>query len=174
MCKNEGKPHCSSVVSASFFSSFSALVFFFPFFLAGLSAGSCSVCREIEIVSLVSQFHACTWEMLPDLNGGELVTLAALEALVDGGHGVGRLLPEVQKCGLKCERPHACWCGSAFTSWRAREPPGPVPGRWLGRETGGCSDWPPAGPLSGKRRSWACRSSFWWFGPEPEPDIETK
>ena len=37
----------------------------------------------------------------PDyLEGGELVGDVALEVLVDGGHGVGRLLPELEQGGL--------------------------------------------------------------------------
>lgn len=32
---------------------------------------------------------------------GHLIQMATLKALMDGGHGVGRLLPEVQECGLK-------------------------------------------------------------------------
>lgn len=39
--------------------------------------------------------------MLSDLKCGELIMLTALEALVNGCHGVGSLLPKVHKCGLK-------------------------------------------------------------------------
>lgn len=40
-------------------------------------------------------------KVLPDLRRGQLVMLTALEALVNGCHGVGCLLPEVQKCRLQ-------------------------------------------------------------------------
>lgn len=49
-----------------------------------------------------------------------------------------------------------------------------LPGRWLKRETGGCSGWPPAGPLSGRRHSSACQSRFWWNAPELEPEVQKK
>lgn len=39
--------------------------------------------------------------MLSDLESGKLIMLTALEALVNGCHHVGRLLPEVQECRLK-------------------------------------------------------------------------
>ena len=39
------------------------------------------------------------------LEGGELVGDVALEVLVDGRHGVGRLLPELEQGGLRWAGP---------------------------------------------------------------------
>lgn len=47
-----------------------------------------------------------------------------------------------------------------------------LPGTWLKRGTGGCSGWPPAGPLSGRRHSSVCQSWFWSYAPELEPEME--
>lgn len=45
-----------------------------------------------------------------------------------------------------------------------------VPGMKLTRERGGYSGWPPAGPLSGTRRSSVYQSLSWLFAPGPEPE----
>lgn len=101
--------HWSSVVSSFFASSVSALTLFFPFFLASLSTGSCKVWNNnwnkiiayCHYMSPVSVFSTVITETLSDLNCRELIMLTALEALMDGCHGVGCFLPEVQKCCLR-------------------------------------------------------------------------
>lgn len=45
-----------------------------------------------------------------------------------------------------------------------------LPGMWLGHEREGCSDWLPAGPLSGRRQSSVCQSLFLWSAPGLEPE----
>lgn len=52
-------------------------------------------------MSPVSAFSTVITETLSDLNSRELIMLTALEALMDGCHGVGCFLPEVQKCCLR-------------------------------------------------------------------------
>lgn len=95
--------HWSSGVPAFFPSSAAAtLLFFFPFFFASLSMGSCNVCRDNKLVTslfstLKSTQATFRFKMLPDLNCGELVMLTPLEALMNSCHSVGCLLPEVQK-----------------------------------------------------------------------------
>lgn len=45
-----------------------------------------------------------------------------------------------------------------------------LPGMWLEHEREGCSDWLPAGPLSGRHQSSVCQSLFLWSAPGLEPE----
>lgn len=76
------------------------------------SRGSRRSCRR-EVKCLMEYWKTCisrtdcnshSWVLIlccfQYLECGELVLYVSLEGLVDSRHGVGRLLPEVQQCGL--------------------------------------------------------------------------
>lgn len=171
--------YCSSAVSIFIPSSSCFLIFFF----ATVSMVSCKFWKHNWVRTWTAEMSLVLLSVHSDLQCGELVLLTSFEALMNGCHCVGHLLPEVQQCCLKqhnkeyiylCywKQPrHDRYNHKSVTVWSLCSTMYTVPGMWLKRETGGCSDWPPAGPPSGRRHSSVCQSWFLWCVPGLEPEI---